>query len=382
MTKLMPRLSITQSHHLRHSLIGVLLLSVLVAAGMAPGIATAACAAQDTSWGQASSNFTIPTTGTYRVWSRILAPDTTNNSYSLNIDGTTCGVVVGDGGISANTWTWVNYKNGSSGSPIDVSLTAGSHSLTVIGRENSVELDRIIFTTDPACVPSGAGDNCVIVVATDPGGGTPGTGNNPGTTPNPSKTGTNSGGTVTVHASTNPVTVASGTDLVIAPNGVENGNVTKVEYFIDNKLVATETKAPYTYKVVTANLSNGTHVLTSKVFYTDGTTKSTTQKLNITNTASKKKSNTSSTIGISLVLVAAIIGGLILIQRSRGGFRWRGVTLIPADHPMGEDVAAAIHTYDTPADPQPQLTQVPTPGSVIEYQPSPDEPPEEHPPHL
>lgn len=131
------------------------------------GHAAAACAAQDTSRGTVTNTFSVATAGTYRVWSRILAPDTTNNSYILEIDGTTCGVVVGDNSsMPANAWTWVDYQSGTTTNKINVTLAAGSHTVTLIGRENNVEVDRVLLTADTACVPTGTGDNCVVTADT------------------------------------------------------------------------------------------------------------------------------------------------------------------------------------------------------------------------
>ena len=122
----------------------------------------------DTSLGIVSQTVNIPLTSTYRVWSRIKAPDTTNNSYYLQIDGG-CAINVGDlSSMPANTWTWVNYQNGNTASIISLSLSAGAHQLVYNGRENGVELDRLIFTSDATCVPTGTGDNCTNSGTTTP----------------------------------------------------------------------------------------------------------------------------------------------------------------------------------------------------------------------
>jgi hypothetical protein len=138
--------------------------------GLLPaGRAAAACAALPNDKGNASTTISIPTNGTYRVWSRIMAPDTTNNSYLLQIDDTTCNVVVGDSAsIPANTWTWVDYSGGNTATKTNVTLTAGSHMLSMAGREAGVKLDRIELVADTACVPTGIGDNCAAVAVSSP----------------------------------------------------------------------------------------------------------------------------------------------------------------------------------------------------------------------
>lgn len=121
---------------------------------------TTPCAALPTDKGVATTTINLSEAGTYKIWSRVMAPDTTNNSYYLQVDGD-CGTVVGDSGITANTWTWVDYKDGNSSSKITMALSAGSHSIKMIGKETGVRLDRLIFTTDQTCIPIGTGDNCL-----------------------------------------------------------------------------------------------------------------------------------------------------------------------------------------------------------------------------
>ena len=88
-------------------------------------------------------------------------PDTTNNSFTLEIDGTKCNITVGDTATSLNTWTWIDYQNGTTSSKIDIALTAGTHTYTLYGREPNVKVDRIIFSPTTTCTPSVYGDNCL-----------------------------------------------------------------------------------------------------------------------------------------------------------------------------------------------------------------------------
>lgn len=129
----------------------------------------AACASLPTDKGIVTSTITIPADGTYRVWSRIFAPDANNNSYYLEVDDTICGVVAGDNAIAANSWTWVDYQAGNTASKTNLTLTAGTHTIRRIGREDGVKVDRLIFATDTACVPTGTGDNCLSSTSTTTG---------------------------------------------------------------------------------------------------------------------------------------------------------------------------------------------------------------------
>lgn len=107
-----------------------------------------------------STMSTTTTAGTYRVWARMKAADTNNNSFYLKIDSG-CAVLVGDNNqISSSAWTWVDYQNGVTSNKINTTLTAGNHVITIIGNEAGVSVDKILMTKNLTCVPTGFGDNC------------------------------------------------------------------------------------------------------------------------------------------------------------------------------------------------------------------------------
>jgi hypothetical protein len=91
-------------------------------------------------------------------------PDETaaNNSYTLEVDGTQCGITVGDAMLPANAWTWVDYRDGNSASKINLTLSAGTHTFTMYGRESGVKLDKVVFSGVTTCVPTGTGSNCAV----------------------------------------------------------------------------------------------------------------------------------------------------------------------------------------------------------------------------
>ena len=117
------------------------------------------CPTLNTTYGMVTSAIDIPYAAAYRVWSRISAPDNTNNSYFLQVDAN-CPVAIGDSAIAANTWVWEDYQNGQTTSKVTYNLSAGSHNLTIFGREPGVSVDRIIFASDVSCIPTDFGDNC------------------------------------------------------------------------------------------------------------------------------------------------------------------------------------------------------------------------------
>jgi hypothetical protein len=121
---------------------------------------SASCTAISTTLGTSALTVSTTASGTYHVWSRIMAPDTINNSFYLQIDSG-CAVNVGDSsGILPNSWQWVNYQDGNISTTFDVSFAAaGNHNFTLTGREPGVNVDKILLTSD-SCVPSGDGSNC------------------------------------------------------------------------------------------------------------------------------------------------------------------------------------------------------------------------------
>lgn len=231
-------------------LVGAALLLTVFALVSLPSKAAAACAAQDTSRGTVTSTFTVATAGTYRVWSRILAPDATNNSYILEIDGSTCGIVVGDSAIPANTWTWVDYQGGTATSKVNVTLTAGTHTMTMIGREDNVQLDRVVLTTDTTCVPTGTGDNCA----------------NPADTTPP---------TTTLTAPTSG-SIISGKTVTVSANASDDVAISKVEFYVDGVLKSTDTATAYSYVLDSTTLPNGNHTVYAIAYDTSNNHSQTT----------------------------------------------------------------------------------------------------------
>jgi len=123
--------------------------------------ALAACA-PTTSFGTDTITMSVPATGTYTAWIRLLSPDGTNNQAMMAVDGGTC-TTFGKA-MAANTWTWVDTPSGST-TPVTMPLTAGSHTVVLTGNQAGVGVDRIIFTQDTTCTPTGTGDNCTPPLA-------------------------------------------------------------------------------------------------------------------------------------------------------------------------------------------------------------------------
>jgi hypothetical protein len=220
------------------------LCTVLLSASLfSSGLAAAACSnTPDPSQGTVTQTINVVTAGTYTIWSRMMAPDTTNNSYYLQIDGG-CAFNVGDSSsIPANSWTWVNYQNGTTNSPITANLTAGNHQIVMTGREGGVGLDKVLFLTDSTCVPNdtkGIGTNC-----------TPTTVNAP---PTVSITSPSSG--ATVNAGSVPMTA----------NASDDTSVASVAFAVDGTTVSTDTTSPYSANWDASKATAGSsHTITAK----------------------------------------------------------------------------------------------------------------------
>jgi chitodextrinase len=221
---------------------GLFALSVVWQLGFGGGTAlAAACATPPTDNGTDTMTLSVPANATYTLWVRMLVPDTTNNAINAQIDTTTCFNVGASSSIPANTWTWVNYQNGVTGTPNTVALTSGSHTVKLIGTSAGVEVDRVILTSDTTCTPTGTGDNCA--------------------------TGNNNPPTVSMTAPANNATV-SGSSVTLSANASDPSGITQVQFLVDGTVVGTDTTSPYSYTWNSTSVSNGTHTIAAQA--TDG----------------------------------------------------------------------------------------------------------------
>lgn len=107
--------------------------------------------------GTATSALTIPSDGTYRVWSKFMATPT-SDSLHVAIDDQ-C-LQLGNTPLAANQWTWVGHQNGDTSAKATVALTAGTHTLKLIGSEAGVKVGRALLLKDTDCIPAENGENC------------------------------------------------------------------------------------------------------------------------------------------------------------------------------------------------------------------------------
>ncbi|HKS29833.1 MAG TPA: S8 family serine peptidase [Pyrinomonadaceae bacterium] len=94
--------------------------------------------------------------GTYYVWLRAWANDTSDNSVHVGLDGqavtTADHISVG----SYGAWTWVRSTMDGPVATINVN-SAGLHTINVWMREDGLRVDRLLLTTNSLTVPTGNG---------------------------------------------------------------------------------------------------------------------------------------------------------------------------------------------------------------------------------
>jgi chitodextrinase len=236
---------------------GIFVSALLVASfvGLGGRARAAACTAPSTDYGTVTGSLSVPSTTTYRIWSRIMVPDSSNKTYLLEIDGSNC-YSVGGGTISASTWTWVDYYNGSSSTKVQQTLNQGNRSIKLIGNKPGVKVDRVIAVSDLACVPTGFGDNCNVPSDTTPP-------------------------VVTLTAPMEGATVSGTTNLTATAS--DNVGVTKVEFYDNSSLLATDTSSPYTASWDTTKVANGSHLITARAYDAAGSVSSDSSTVNAKN---------------------------------------------------------------------------------------------------
>lgn len=89
---------------------------------------------------EASYVFTVPVDGEYQFWTKSYMKDEGADSFWARFDENAyiyCGGAVTDG------YTWKNHSG------VTAKLTAGTHTLDIVHRENNTKFDMICITTDP-----------------------------------------------------------------------------------------------------------------------------------------------------------------------------------------------------------------------------------------
>ena len=108
----------------------------------------------------------------------------------------------------------------------------------------------------------------------------------------------------------------------VQPATLQSDGISKVEYYLDGKLVKTATVPPYKYRVNTAGLLNGNHKLMTKTYYTNGQTETVTQILAVKNPFGLTQLRLLSLkyFWVVLLIIVLLIGLVVaLLMRGRRG---------------------------------------------------------------
>lgn len=109
----------------------------------------------------------------------------------------------------------------------------------------------------------------------------------------------------------------------VQPATIQSDGISKVEYYLNGKLVKTVTVPPYKYRVNTANLLNGNHKLMTKTYYTNGQTETVSQILSIKNpfglTQLKLLSMKYLWVILAVIVLLIVLVVALLARSRRGG---------------------------------------------------------------
>ncbi len=117
--------------------------------------------------GSATLPVSVPTSGTYYLWVRVRAASTADDSYTISLNGKS---LTWNAGVASN-WTWrrVDSVSGFVRQPVAFYLSKGRATLRIGAREDGVQVDRVLITTDaytnPATIEPTASPTNVVVEA-------------------------------------------------------------------------------------------------------------------------------------------------------------------------------------------------------------------------
>ncbi len=144
----------------KYSFLYTAIASFCLLAGFSLPVSAASCSPLSQNEGAATATFTVSTGGTYRLWAHTYAQAVGNQALGITVDQS-CPVTLGGSTTTIGTFTWTGNGVGST-NPVSVSLSPGTHTMTVAGESPSIGVDRILLTTDSSCMPTGTGSNCRV----------------------------------------------------------------------------------------------------------------------------------------------------------------------------------------------------------------------------
>ncbi|HYT58842.1 MAG TPA: tandem-95 repeat protein [Haliangiales bacterium] len=102
--------------------------------------------------GTATFTVTVPVSGDYVIWSRVLSPNSGQDSFFVSVDGGTEYLYATAQNAWTNAWQWTAVNSDGVG-PVTFTLFAGTHTIVFRSREANTGLDQVLLTNDPNYVP-------------------------------------------------------------------------------------------------------------------------------------------------------------------------------------------------------------------------------------
>ena len=109
--------------------------------------------------GSVAFTFNVTVAGVYGLWGRILAVDFAADSFVLSVDGGATDIWDAAENVWSPNWQWrLAVGRGSAGTPAAVSprlftLSVGTHTFLIAGRDPNAKLDLMALTNDPRVTP-------------------------------------------------------------------------------------------------------------------------------------------------------------------------------------------------------------------------------------
>lgn len=107
----------------------------------------------------------VPQDGTYRIWTKMQTSAATANSYMLAVDDQQC-LTIGDTPLTT-AWSWIGHQDGNTAAKATLQLSAGEHTIKLIGTEAGLKVAKVLLLGDVDCEPTDNGDNCTTSTPVD-----------------------------------------------------------------------------------------------------------------------------------------------------------------------------------------------------------------------
>ena len=240
--------------------------------------------------GTVNSSVSIPASGEYVLWVRMLNQSQAQNSLLIEVEGNTC-FSVGSNSLPLNQWTWVNYQGSTTSNIMKYTFnSSGTKNIKFLFKNYTTQLDKMILLgSSEQCgtngnKPSGDGGNCASAPVASP--------SNPSNPP------------------------ATSVPISTVPENIPTEEIEKIEYFIDGQLVQ-ETQGAE--ELDTTEIKDGNYELTTRVTKKDGSIEEIKQPVVIKdNQTLSQETITEASEGKLKLNPIAVIASLLIITLSAG----------------------------------------------------------------